>query len=97
MPEHCPHLKTCGTRTSRKACLHWLAFPMRKQSDPINAPGMLEHDCAFNWGPRLQYETAQRVLGAQAAIESMRNETIKRQDVALALAAQNGRLLDADG
>ena len=97
MPDVCPHIKSCPKRSSRKDCLHWLAFPMRKEADPINAPGVYQYDCAYNWTARFQFESAQRILGAQAAIESMRNETVKRQDVALALAAQNGRLLNADG
>ena len=48
-----------------------------------------EHDswkCAIAWQPILQIETAATNRGQTAALESMRNETVKRQDVALQMA-----------
>ena len=92
MPKFCPHI--LGDCLEAK-CAHWLAFPMRENTEPLNAPGILQYDCTFNWGPRFQAQTTMGILGTQAAIEDMRNETVARQDRALALAAQNGKLIGA--
>lgn len=85
MPEHCPHLKSCAKATGKKACLHWLSFPMREASEPDNAPGVYVHDCAFNWTSRMLFQVSRQLWGVQAATESGRNETVKRQDVMLQL------------
>ena len=42
-----------------------------------------EWDCSIAWMPMLQIEMAGTNRGQTAAIESMRNETIKRQDAAI--------------
>lgn len=42
-----------------------------------------EWACAMTWMPMLQIETARTNRGQTQAIESMRNETIKRQDKAM--------------
>jgi len=45
-----------------------------------------EHDewgCAIAWMPLLQIEVAGTNRGQTAAIESLRNETVQRQDIAL--------------
>ena len=39
-----------------------------------------EFDCAIAWMPILLVENARTMRGAQAAVESMRNEVVKRQD-----------------
>jgi len=45
-----------------------------------------EWGCAIAWQPILQTEMANTNRGQTAAIESLRNETIKRQDIALSMA-----------
>ena len=37
-------------------------------------------DCSIKWLPLLLVENARHVRGAQAAVESMRNEVVQRQD-----------------
>ena len=44
-----------------------------------------EWSCAITWMPTLQLEMARTNIGQTRAIESMRNETLKRQDKALEL------------
>ena len=44
-----------------------------------------EWSCAITWMPLLQIEMANTNRGQTAALESMRDENIKRQDVALRL------------
>ena len=45
-------------------------------------------DCAIAWWPLLQVETSRQGLQQTAAINSMRNESIKRQDMAINLMQQ---------
>jgi hypothetical protein len=47
-----------------------------------------EWGCAISWLPLMQVEVAQTNRGQTAAICSMRDESIKRQDIALNLAQQ---------
>ena len=76
----------------------WQCFPMARVGEPDNAPAVELWDCAFNWHSRLLFSSNLRLNGVQAATESFRNETIERQDRALALAQRgNGRLIDATG
>jgi len=44
----------------------------------------VQYGCAIAWLPALSVENARTNIGQTAAIESLRNETIKRQDMALA-------------
>ena len=37
-------------------------------------------DCAVAWLPVLLVDNARHTVGVQAAVESMRNEVVKRQD-----------------
>jgi hypothetical protein len=39
-----------------------------------------QFDCSIKWLPMLLVENARSVKGAQAAVESMRNEVVQRQD-----------------
>ena len=45
-----------------------------------------EWDCAIGWVPLLMVEMSKTNRGQTAAIESFRNETVKRQDAFLGLA-----------
>lgn len=40
-----------------------------------------QFDCSIKWLPMLLVENARSVKGAQAAVESMRNEVVQRQEV----------------
>jgi len=39
-----------------------------------------QFDCSIKWLPALLIENARSTRGAQAAVEDMRNEVVKRQD-----------------
>ncbi len=39
-----------------------------------------QFDCSIKWLPVLLVENARQTRGAQAAVESMRNEVVQRQD-----------------
>ncbi len=45
--------------------------------------------CAMSWLPILMVENSAQGRGVAAAIESLRNETVKRQDMAMTLLAGN--------
>jgi len=47
-------------------------------------------DCAIAWQPILALEASRHNVVNTAAINSLRNETVKRQDAAIALAASLG-------
>ena len=47
-------------------------------------------DCAIAWQPILALEASRHNVVNTAAINSLRNETIKRQDAAIAVAARLG-------
>ena len=50
--------------------------------------------CAMAWMPILQVEVAGTNRGQTAAIESLRNETVKRQNLALAQIAKSEKLIE---
>ena len=47
-----------------------------------------KEDCAISWWPLLQIETSKQTREQTAALNSMRNENIKRQDAAITLMKQ---------
>jgi hypothetical protein len=49
--------------------------------DPQSEKIVEEWQCSIAWGPILQVQMAQRMIGVQAAIESTRNEIVARQDL----------------
>lgn len=49
--------------------------------------------CAISWLPIMQAEVAQTNRGQTEAICSMRDENIKRQDIALQIAANNSEIM----
>ena len=53
-----------------------------------------EWKCAIAWMPTLQLEMSRTNLGQTVAIESLRNETIERQDAALRLIPNVRNLTD---
>lgn len=72
----CPLLK--------KACLgHDCAWYAHMEGmNPQNGAVMDHWDCAIKWLPILITEQARQTRGVQASVESMRNETVTRQDQA---------------
>ena len=54
--------------------------------DPQSEEVVQRWDCAIAWLPLLNVEMSGTNRGQTAAIESMRNETVKRQDALLGLA-----------
>lgn len=64
--------------------------------NPQTGEQINEWKCAMAWMPIMMVENAQTNRGQTAAICSMRDETIKRQDVALMIA--NNRMIgELDG
>ena len=51
--------------------------------NPQDGSPMKESRCSFAWAPLLQIQGNGIALGANASIQSLRNETVKRQDIAL--------------
>lgn len=70
----CPLLK--------KPCLEhecaWFAHFVGR--DPQSGRDMDHFDCSIRWIPMMITENARQTRGVQAAVESMRNETVKGQD-----------------
>lgn len=97
-----PNLKKCPLNRMKQCagedCMLWLEFAVAQRGEPNNAPSTMQGGCALAWTPVLQYDANFKLLGNQQAIESFRNETVKRHDAALALAAdrQPLRVIHAD-
>lgn len=66
----------------KKACLEaqctfWTHI---QGKHPQTGKAIDQFDCSVKWLPILLVENARHTLGAQAAVESMRNEVVQRQD-----------------
>lgn len=48
--------------------------------NPQTGQSVDQFDCSIKWLPMLLVENARQTRGAQAAVESMRNEVVQRQD-----------------
>jgi hypothetical protein len=46
-------------------------------TNPQTGAQVDEYDCAINWLPLLLIESANQTRGTQAAVESLRNESVK--------------------
>ncbi len=70
-------------------CNLYVPTYLQKESSVI-----AEYDCQINSIALFNDELKQRIVGLQAAVESSRNETVKRQDLLLGQIseAQNARL-----
>ena len=60
-----------------------MRFPLREASEPLNAPGTWQWDCAFAWNARFAFQVALTSIGNQAAVEGLRNQ-VSRQNTVLA-------------
>jgi hypothetical protein len=56
-------------------------------ADPQTGEAIDEYNCAISWQPILMVENSGQMRGVAVSVQSLRNETIKRQDVALGLVA----------
>jgi hypothetical protein len=63
-------------------------FTQIRGKNPQSEEVVDEWACAIQWLPLLSVEVSQTNRGQTAAIESFRNETVKRQDAFLGLAHQ---------
>lgn len=52
-------------------------------SDPQTGQHIEDSKCSMAWQPLLMVETNGNLMRTNASVQSMRNETIKRQDLAL--------------
>jgi len=59
-----------------------------------NGDKIKESRCAIAWLPLLQIETTAKSIGINDAVCSLRDETIKRQDVALGIQVKRNIILD---
>jgi uncharacterized LabA/DUF88 family protein len=57
--------------------------------NPQTGENIDEKACAIAWLPLMQVEVAQSNRGTAEAVVSLREETVKRQDAALSMAAFN--------
>ncbi|WP_193098021.1 hypothetical protein [Burkholderia sp. Z1] len=69
-------------------CMFWVHM---LGNNPQTGHDVDQWDCSFRWVPMLIVESARQTRGAQAAVESMRNEVIDRQDRLNSLIAQASR------
>jgi hypothetical protein len=58
-------------------CMFWTHL---LGTHPQTGQSIDQFDCSIKWLPMLLVENARHTRGAQAAVESMRNEVVQRQD-----------------
>jgi len=88
----CPFLK--------KTCIEHdcaLYMHVQMQTNPQSGKTVDEFGCALAWTPIMMIEASRQTRGVQAAVESTRNEIVKRQDILNGAidAASQGRQLGA--
>lgn len=66
--------------------LHRCAWHVKIAGTTPQGESVDEWRCAIAWQPILMLEMSAKVRGTSSAIESLRNETVKRQDAALQIA-----------
>lgn len=70
----CPLIKK---KCIQHECRFWIHVTGKHPQSGVS----LDHfDCAVAWLPVLLVDNARHTVGVQAAVESMRNEVIQRQD-----------------
>lgn len=88
----CPLGSECETIRDNK--IHRCAWLVEVEGkNPQSIEYIKEQKCAIAWMPILQIEMSQTNRGQTEAICSMRDESLKRQDAVINLAANNGKLL----
>lgn len=80
----CPLGHTCVEAKDGK--LHRCAWHIKMSGRAQGGSEYEQWNCAIAWQPILMVEVSGSTRGATQAIESLRNETVKRQDEAITLA-----------
>jgi hypothetical protein len=70
----CPLVKK---QCLENGCTFWTHI---QGHNPQTGQPIDQFDCSVKWLPMLLVENARHTRGAQAAVESMRNEVVQRQD-----------------
>lgn len=83
---YCPQIKG---HCVRERCVHWGEFQLA-ESPAMPQAVSTYGDCMLNWPARFLYDAHFAMRGQQAAIESLRNETVEATN-ALGILAQLGR------
>jgi len=80
----CPLGHTCVEAKDGK--IHRCAWHIKMQGKDQSGEDHNEWGCAIAWQPILMVEMSSTSRGVSASVDSLRNETTKRQDAALSLA-----------
>ena len=87
-------IKTCPLGSKCKDAkdgeLHLCMWLVTLRGQDAQGKDQDREDCAIAWQPILALEASRHNVVNTAAINSLRNETIKRQDAAIAVAARLG-------
>lgn len=67
-----------------------------KGNNPQTGEESSDKGCAIAWLPILQVELSRTNMSTAAAVVSLREETVKRQDAALTLAFSNAKVIEND-
>jgi hypothetical protein len=81
-----------NTKTGMEKCKGYISFPMENtQTGEVKE----SYKCSlFEWQPIFIRDVVIAMRGNQAAVESMRNETVMRQDLFLDMAKQSAKRID---
>ena len=91
----CPLGSTCEKIVDGKImCCAW--YTELKGKDPQTGDETSDKGCAIAWMPILQVEMSRTSITTASAVVSLREETVKRQDAALALAFNNAKVIEND-
>ena len=73
-------MKTCKKVRQKTECAWWTWFTF---NDPTTGDDVAMHACAMVWQPYMSMKAAQESRQGAAAVESFRNEVVKRADASL--------------
>jgi len=85
--------KKCHTLVTSGQCNRWLAI---RGKNPNTGEDVDRHDCIDNWTPMLLIENSQQQRQTAAAVESLRNEVAKANNLELLTQISNGRIAEPD-
>lgn len=86
----CPLGHTCVSIGADKK-IHRCAWHIKMAGTDQSGKKHDEWNCAIAWQPILMVELSSTGRSTAAAVESLRNETVKRQDAALSIAVRRSR------
>jgi hypothetical protein len=70
-------MKPCKKVRQKNGCAFWMWFTFR---DPQTGDDVAQHACAMVWQPYMSMKAAQETMQGAAAVESFRNEMVRRFD-----------------